>query len=1042
MLPPVKALLRAFARTDEDVPADFDSVLAAERAEIAASRAERYVREGEPGNVNDTYVGIALSGGGIRSATVSLGLLQGLHDLGVLKTVDYLSTVSGGGFIGGWWTAWMSRKHHGRSFPPREGLEPERAPDFGKRETAPDGSRFAGVDPIHHLRLFANYITPRKGLLSSDSWRAAAVFSRNLVLTWLVLIPILCAVVLLGQLYYVAQPFDDQVVKSFVHSEEARASEISDVEDRDLHSLDGAILRPRAMVAARPLLALLVLMVIVTAVWMGLNNAGDRATRLVIVVALLLIAAAGLLTWNPELGGGGAPRGPTQVWQLLQISDWVVVALTVLLAVWIVHDIHRHEGDGTAVAKQTRAGRATIWHARLLTAFALAGLMLGFAGFAHEFLISVVFNLKDLNLETWKEKLAVVTAAAGIVSTIYSIFVSAPTGGRDRREVARPSLMSRIVLAVAPPLALVVLAAAAALAMHWVLFDALFYDKRVAWLRLGAWAGLALATFLAWWENTQIKGKSASVATVPRIMFLAVTALLLGALLRGISHYVPLPAPLAGWLDWSAGTASLARTVVLLAGMILALLIAGGLLLLPSRSTRVRALLGFVSAFLLIWLLILWLTGPGDPRGESLRVALCVVGGFAGWILALGWVADPNALSLHTFYKARLVRAYLGASNPDRRRDEISEPNASDDVRLKDVTSSRVGGPYHLINTTLNLIGGRDLVTAQRWSANYVLASRYCGSTRTGFRRTAEYMDGQLTLGAAVAASGAAVSPNMGAATPSAALALLLGAFNIRLGLWVPTPGKGSWMLSQMWLWPYYLLRESLSQTNDVGTHCYLTDGGHFDNTGLYALVERGCRYIIIADNGADPDACFADVGEAIRRCRIDFRADIELDTTPFRPADASKMGTTHVVYGRIRYDAAHARSLGWPVVDGDHAVGRLVWIKPVVLPQDAADVRQYKLENDNFPQQTTADQWFGESQFESYRKLGELSAHAAFSGAGAAALGNGRLTMETVRALFEGDDAPRTPAAALEPGDSWWRRAAAWLLTLAASPSGPTSAR
>jgi len=89
----------------------------------------------------------------------------------------------------------------------------------------------------------------------------------------------------------------------------------------------------------------------------------------------------------------------------------------------------------------------------------------------------------------------------------------------------------------------------------------------------------------------------------------------------------------------------------------------------------------------------------------------------------------------------------------------------------------------------------------------------------------------------------------------------------------VPTPSHGSWPLSQTRLWPYYLLRESLSQTNDLGSYCYLTDGGHFDNTGLYSLIERGCRYIVLVDNGADPEACFADVGEAIRRCRIDFRA-------------------------------------------------------------------------------------------------------------------------------------------------------------------------
>jgi len=52
--------------------------------------------------VADDLSGIALSGGGIRSATFNLGLLQGLFDLGILKHFQYLSTVSGGGYIGGW----------------------------------------------------------------------------------------------------------------------------------------------------------------------------------------------------------------------------------------------------------------------------------------------------------------------------------------------------------------------------------------------------------------------------------------------------------------------------------------------------------------------------------------------------------------------------------------------------------------------------------------------------------------------------------------------------------------------------------------------------------------------------------------------------------------------------------------------------------------------------------------------------------------------------------------------------------------------------
>ena len=53
--------------------------------------------------------GIALSGGGIRSATFNLGLLQALTERGILPEIDYLSTVSWGGYIGGWLAAVTKR---------------------------------------------------------------------------------------------------------------------------------------------------------------------------------------------------------------------------------------------------------------------------------------------------------------------------------------------------------------------------------------------------------------------------------------------------------------------------------------------------------------------------------------------------------------------------------------------------------------------------------------------------------------------------------------------------------------------------------------------------------------------------------------------------------------------------------------------------------------------------------------------------------------------------------------------------------------------
>ena len=129
-----------------------------------------------------------------------------------------------------------------------------------------------------------------------------------------------------------------------------------------------------------------------------------------------------------------------------------------------------------------------------------------------------------------------------------------------------------------------------------------------------------------------------------------------------------------------------------------------------------------------------WANKPGALRSEPLRTGIALFAALGGWVLALGWMADPNAVSLHAFYKARLVRAYLGASNLRRRQygHDIAEADSGDDLPLSTLDSARRGGPYHLINTTLNLVGGRDLVTAQRSASSFTLSPRFCGSARTG----------------------------------------------------------------------------------------------------------------------------------------------------------------------------------------------------------------------------------------------------------------------------------------------------------------------
>ena len=63
----------------------------------------------EPSDPGAT-VGLALSGGGIRSACIGLGILQALYRRGVLRHIDYLSTVSGGGYVGAYLTSFVSTR--------------------------------------------------------------------------------------------------------------------------------------------------------------------------------------------------------------------------------------------------------------------------------------------------------------------------------------------------------------------------------------------------------------------------------------------------------------------------------------------------------------------------------------------------------------------------------------------------------------------------------------------------------------------------------------------------------------------------------------------------------------------------------------------------------------------------------------------------------------------------------------------------------------------------------------------------------------------
>src|SRR5438270_2006544 len=164
-----------------NAPLSFEQVLAREEAVLG----------GKQGSA------LCISGGGIRSATFALGALQGLAELGILENFDYLSTVSGGGYIGSWLTAWKER-WKGLTTPKKLGdksttvvaqLQPFALPP---PEEHPD--------PIQHLREFNNYLSPKLGLFSADTWTLVATVARNMFLNWLVLIPLLAFALMLPRI--------------------------------------------------------------------------------------------------------------------------------------------------------------------------------------------------------------------------------------------------------------------------------------------------------------------------------------------------------------------------------------------------------------------------------------------------------------------------------------------------------------------------------------------------------------------------------------------------------------------------------------------------------------------------------------------------------------------------------------------------------------------------------------------------------------------------------------------------------------------------
>jgi len=412
-----------------------------------------------------------------------------------------------------------------------------------------------------------------------------------------------------------------------------------------------------------------------------------------------------------------------------------------------------------------------------------------------------------------------------------------------------------------------------------------------------------------------------------------------------------------------------------------------------GASGRISALMFRVFADLAavafgVVLFILLARAGATLSGDSVvaGVVLALVAGLVAWWL--GQHVSVNRFSMHAVYRNRLVRAFLGSARLERTPDPFTGFDPKDNPRMSELGDA-AGSPrvlFPVINVTLNQTSGHRNAWSERKGQSFTITPCASGAAylhrredadagfapRGAYARTRDYAGSEketgpddktqgLTLGTAVALSGAAASPSMGYHT-SPATAFLMTLFNVRLGAWLPNPAIASTTELAKAKPPnalFTLARELMGLSSDRGRAVYLSDGGHFENLGLYEMVRRRCRYIVVVDAGADPDSGFADLGNAVLKIRIDLNIDVN-----FNPAVAigSRLAPLKPFYW-----FAHGQIL-YP----EGAIGELVYLKASDLPDMPMDVRAYRNAHDAFPHQPTLDQFFSESQFESYRQLGK----------------------------------------------------------------------
>ena len=987
---------------------------------------------------------LCLSGGGIRSATYNLGILQGLAAAGVMEEFHYLSTVSGGGYIGSWFTAWCARAGRdtvidtlahslaqplstasrddvpGHSAGPTGAREGERktpnqyAPPFrpsilGQAPLTPKRSREDDFAPISHLRRYSQFLAPRAGLFSADLWTLLFTYVRNLSLMWVVLIPITIGMLLVPRVYLEALRNGPETL-GFVRDEGwivifTILGLVSGAGGWIMFGLNRPSARALAMGQGRFLLACLTPLLIssfsLTLAFIWSRNihlqTGD-ALGIFLGVGLAAVSLAAviyLVAMTKFLRRWRKGAWPSAI-------DWfgvltvVLGSPAVLFLAWFV------SSWGSSAGME----RSLSYHAAALYAtFAVPGMVAVHLVVAIVLVGAVSRFTEDQDKEWWAR-----CGSWMLIVTTAWIAISALTLFAPLALLELGALGRTLVAAAGGTLGV----ATTALGFSGKLSD--FLGERrgngsntnggagrllallspVAILTVGLLlTGLALAGNLLVTQTA----RGVVVASTRFIKALPTTA---GE--PPSSRWMP-PCPMRGALataaGYSFGLALTGRDLV--AGQY------------GPWKPRMVSVCGVEREFKL----------EGTPgAAEYLRLhvpsmfVLLMAGLLTAISVAASWLINVNEFSLHAMYRNRLIRCYLGASNRQRAVNPFTDFDPSDDLRLHSIlpalqrqtTATPTKGVrlFHLHNMALNLVNNRNLAWQQRKAANFTTSSFHAGCWWLGYRRSRAYggIDGRvlrdltipatggpagsggpcagcqgtgcdparcgLSLGTAMTLSGAAVNPNMGYAS-STALTLLMTFFNVRLGGWLGNPAyhrRGQWETYNEPSPRFFLktlVAEAFGKTDADASYINLSDGGHFENLGLYELVLRRCHMIVIGDASEDPEYHNENLANAIRKIRVDLNIQIRL-RSQVTPNDGSpRPYHGHCYVWEIDYAARDGLlSNGRPAPNG-----YIIQLKAAICGQETLDVLNYHHQHPSFPHSSTGDQFYDEPQFESYRALG-----------------------------------------------------------------------